>query len=267
MLRCLSNFDRAQRAHRTAAQLPVRHRISLLELPPAPFTGRRGSFAGGWDGRRTCLRDGKLAEWALRWARRALSGCASPAAPRLATPAFDLDDLERRTFDWFWDTANPANGLVPDRWPSKSFCSIAAVGFGLTAYADRGRARLDQPGAGARPNADHAALLRQRAQGPAAIGRDRPQGLLLPLHRHGDAGTGSGPPNCRRSTPPCCSAGCCSRREYFDQANPDETEIRRLATLINDRVDWRWMLGNGPYVSMGWRPEKGHHSASVGPLQ
>src|SRR5690348_1612839 len=46
-----------------------------------------------------------------------------------------LDDLEQRTFRWFWDVGDPATGLVPDRWPSTSFCSIAAVGFALNAYA------------------------------------------------------------------------------------------------------------------------------------
>src|SRR5437762_411349 len=45
-----------------------------------------------------------------------------------------LDDLERRTFDFFWRTADPRTGLVPDRYPTPSFSSIAAVGFGLTAY-------------------------------------------------------------------------------------------------------------------------------------
>ncbi|HSB64750.1 MAG TPA: Tat pathway signal protein, partial [Thermoanaerobaculia bacterium] len=26
-----------------------------------------------------------------------------------------LDDLEQRTFRWFWEKTNPKNGLVPDR--------------------------------------------------------------------------------------------------------------------------------------------------------
>ena len=45
-----------------------------------------------------------------------------------------LDTLETRTFNWFWETTNSTNGLVPDRWPTKSFSSVAAIGFGLTAY-------------------------------------------------------------------------------------------------------------------------------------
>ena len=52
-----------------------------------------------------------------------------------------LDDLEERTFRWFWDLADPGTGLIPDRCPTPSFSSVAAVGFGLTAYpigAERG---------------------------------------------------------------------------------------------------------------------------------
>ena len=63
---------------------------------------------------------------------------APPPAPAAAPTSADteafLDDLERRTFRFFWELAEPSNGLVPDRWPTPSFSSIAAVGFGLTAY-------------------------------------------------------------------------------------------------------------------------------------
>ena len=45
-----------------------------------------------------------------------------------------LDDVERRTFRFFWETTNPRNGLMPDNWPNPDFCSIASVGFGLSAY-------------------------------------------------------------------------------------------------------------------------------------
>jgi hypothetical protein len=45
-----------------------------------------------------------------------------------------FDTLQERTFQYFWDTADPDTGLVPDRFPSPSVSSIAAVGFALTAY-------------------------------------------------------------------------------------------------------------------------------------
>ena len=45
-----------------------------------------------------------------------------------------FDELEERTFRFFWATADPETGLVPDRYPTPSYASIAATGFGLTAY-------------------------------------------------------------------------------------------------------------------------------------
>ncbi|HYL19919.1 MAG TPA: hypothetical protein VEV20_14650, partial [Burkholderiales bacterium] len=69
---------------------------------------------------------------------------ASQLPPKLP-PLFDT--LQERTFHFFWDTANPQNGLVPDRYPTPSFASIAAVGFALTAYpvgVERGYITRDQ---------------------------------------------------------------------------------------------------------------------------
>src|SRR5207302_8953475 len=70
-----------------------------------------------------------------------------PPSPPPPTPldsavaAAFLDTLEERTFHYFWDLTNTTNGLTPDRSPTLSFSSIAAVGFALTAYpigAERG---------------------------------------------------------------------------------------------------------------------------------
>jgi hypothetical protein len=65
------------------------------------------------------------------------TACGSPTIQEPVPSAADLafvDTLQQRTFNFFWERANPANGLIPDRWPSPSFSSVAAVGFGLTAY-------------------------------------------------------------------------------------------------------------------------------------
>src|SRR5688572_12034572 len=69
----------------------------------------------------------------------ACQGTTAPATAPATTAAGVakhelLDTVSERTFRWFWDLTNPANGLVPDRWPTPSFSSVAAVGFGLTAY-------------------------------------------------------------------------------------------------------------------------------------
>src|SRR5262245_30443673 len=53
-----------------------------------------------------------------------------------SSPTIDpvVADLQERTFRFFWDTANRTNGLIPDRYPTPSYASIAAVGFALTTY-------------------------------------------------------------------------------------------------------------------------------------
>ncbi|MGN6153675.1 MAG: hypothetical protein ACTHOH_16980, partial [Lysobacteraceae bacterium] len=52
-----------------------------------------------------------------------------------------FDDIERRTFDYFWETTPADTGLAPDRHPARPFASVAAIGYALTAYpvgAERG---------------------------------------------------------------------------------------------------------------------------------
>lgn len=44
-----------------------------------------------------------------------------------------IEAVARKSFDYFWSEANPANGLIRDRSTKGSPCSIAAVGFGLSA--------------------------------------------------------------------------------------------------------------------------------------
>src|SRR5688572_30707121 len=80
-----------------------------------------------------------------------LLSCAGATPRRPAVAAGDdarlLDDVQRRTFHYFWDLADPNTKLIPDRAPTPSFSSIAAVGFGLTAYgigAHRGYVTREQ---------------------------------------------------------------------------------------------------------------------------
>lgn len=184
----------------------------------------------------------------------ALSGCALRKMGSLGS--FDLGDLERRTFDWFWDTGNSLNGLLPDRWPTKSFCSIAAVGFGLTAYpigVERGWISRAQA------RARTLVTLRFFAdapQGPQAAGTTGHKGFFYHFIDM-ENGRRFGTTELSSIDTTLLLGGMLFAAQYFNRPDADEAEIRRLATLINDRVDWRWMLGEGPFVSMGWNPESG----------
>src|ERR1039458_3908434 len=52
-----------------------------------------------------------------------------------AQPTTDalLDTIQHGAFNFFWNEANPANGLIKDRSAQGAPCSIASVGFGLSA--------------------------------------------------------------------------------------------------------------------------------------
>lgn len=193
-----------------------------------------------------------------------LGGCASVSgsatANRPALPPL-FDDLERRTFQWFWDTANRKNGLVPDRWPSPSFCSIAAVGFALTAYpvgVERGWV--------AREEARDLTLATLRffhdaPQGPARSGTAGHKGFF---YHFLDMETGLRFKQVELSTvdSTILFMGMLFAGAYFDRDDPAEAEIRRLADAIYARADWAWFQGTRAAVPMGWHPETGFIEAN-----
>ena len=187
------------------------------------------------------------------------AACANNAptlASRAATPAEQafLDTVSRRALDFFWETTNPRNGLTPDRWPTKSFSSIAAVGFALTAYpigVERGW--LSRDAARARV----LATLRffwSAPQGDAPTGTTGNHGFF---YHFLDMDTGARFGRVELSTidTSLLLAGMLTCRNYFDREDAGEREVRALVDSIYARVDWRWARDGGGAVSMGWRPE------------
>ncbi|HBR34721.1 MAG TPA: hypothetical protein DD734_08805, partial [Firmicutes bacterium] len=59
-----------------------------------------------------------------------LVGCGEKTPPR--APDL-LDEVSRRTFNYFWDFTHPETGLVLDKYIDQTVASIAATGFGLAA--------------------------------------------------------------------------------------------------------------------------------------
>jgi len=191
------------------------------------------------------------------------TGCAGGSLTRDGSPgqapAADdamLDDLERRTFDFFWSTADPATGLVPDRAPTPSFSSIAAVGFGLTAYPI-GVARGYVSRAAARDRVlATLRFFRDAPQGDAASGVTGYRGFYYHFldmatgHRYQDVELSS-------VDTALLLAGVLFCREYFAGDDPAETELRQIADTLLARVEWQWMQPRAPGIAMGWTPEHG----------
>jgi hypothetical protein len=159
-----------------------------------------------------------------------------------------LDALEKNTFKFFWDQANPDTGLVRDRCNAFSqkqseLGSIASVGFGLTALC----------------------IADQRGYLPHSQARQRVLNTLrflwkkLPNHRGfffhwANINTAERQFDSEVSSidTAILLCGVLSCRGHF----PD-WEIQELANLIFDRVDWTWLSEDTGVLSHGWTPETG----------
>lgn len=191
----------------------------------------------------------------------AVTACAtnnSTAPPPLdpTRVAAFLDTLQERTFHYFWDLTNPQNGLTPDRAPSPSFSSIAAVGFALTAYpigVERGYVTRVQA---AERTLTTLRFFWTAPQGPGASGVTGYQGFF---YHFLNMQTGHRFQTVELSTidTTLLLAGILFCQSYYDGADAVESEIRQLADSIYRRVDWNWAQARPPAVSMGWHPETG----------
>lgn len=191
-----------------------------------------------------------------------MTGCTDRqgrVAPPRIIPAAQPDlirDLQERTFRFFWETTDAETGLAPDRWPTPSFASIAAVGFALTAYPvgvvngwitrEEARART----------LTTLQFFADAPQGPGETGFSGYKGFFY--HFLGVT-KGLRFARCELSTVDTALllGGILFAQSWYDGDHPDEARIRALADQIYGAVDWTWITPRAPLLSMGWHPESG----------
>jgi hypothetical protein len=178
-------------------------------------------------------------------------GCkVDPPARTSLLPEDDafLDELERATFLFFLEQANPATGLVRDRYNVRDstgtqVASIAATGFGLTALC----------------------IGHKRGLIPLAEAEQRVLTALrflwtqVPSHRGfffhwADINTGARVWDAEVSSVDTSMllCGILTCRQYFQNA-----QIRDLAHSIFNHVDWTWLSEDTTLLPHGWTPEAG----------
>jgi hypothetical protein len=192
-----------------------------------------------------------------------LAGSTLPAcaigqlsSPARTLPAF-YEDIEQRTFRWFLDTVNRKNGLVPDHWPTRSFSSIAAVGFALPAYAIGAEREWCS-----RAEARDLTLTTLRffwnaPQGPEPTGTTGNKGFF---YHFLDMDTGLRYRDVELSSvdTTILLLGFLFAGQYYDRDDAAEREIRDLAQRLYARADWNFFRSDGRApISMGHHPEGG----------
>ncbi len=167
-----------------------------------------------------------------------------------------IEDLEQRTFRYFWETTNKKNGLAPDRYPTPSFVSIAAIGFSLTAFvvgAERGYVKRAQA---SERVLNSLRFLANAPQGPEASGVAGYKGFYYHFLNPKD-GLRFGQSELSTVDTALMMGGVLLAQSYFDGRTKKEREIRELAERIYSRIDWQWAQSRAPAISHGWRPESG----------
>jgi hypothetical protein len=159
-----------------------------------------------------------------------------------------LTDLGKANFLFFWEQANPDNGLVKDRANARAsdkgvVASIAGTGFGLTALA----------------------IAAENGWAPFRDARGRALAALrflarkMPTHRGffyhwANLNTGERIWDSEVSSVDTAIllCGVLTCREHFRYA-----EITRLAYEIFNRIDWTWLSEDTSLLPHGWTPETG----------
>jgi hypothetical protein len=159
-----------------------------------------------------------------------------------------LDDLERKTFLFFWEQANPQTGLIKDRCnvvagDNSIVASVASTGFGLTAIciAEK-RGFISHSDARLRVITTLDFLWKK-----------------LPTHRgfffhFANINTGERVWDSEVSSidTAILLCGILTCRQHFH-----DRDISQLAQAIFDRVDWTWLSEDITLLPMGWTPEFG----------
>ncbi len=168
-----------------------------------------------------------------------------------------LDTLQHRTFLFFWDCTDSNTGLTPDRYPTLTFSSTAAIGFALTSYgigAERGYVTRTQAGQRVLTTLKH---LWNQPQGVAAEGCAGYKGFFYHFLSFQKGTRFAKDVELSSIDTGLLMAGVLFCQSYFNKNNAEENEIRQYADSLYRSVDWEWMTNNSSLLSMGWFPARG----------
>ena len=165
-----------------------------------------------------------------------------------------LNDLQERSFRYFWEQADPQTGIVPDRArmdgsalpdSHQDVGSIAATGFGLSALCiavDRGWVKKADALERTRNTLRFFETRAFQRRGWFYHWIDTKNGVRAWASEISSIDTA------------LLLAGMLTVRQCF----ADDREIADSALRIYRRVDFRWMLNGHPLLlSHGWKPETG----------
>lgn len=171
-----------------------------------------------------------------------------------------LDTLQHRTFNYFWENVDPATGLTPDRYPTRTFSSTAAIGFALTAYGIGAEQKYVSRQAAADRVLTTLKYLYLLPQGDATMGTAGHRGFYYHFLNLETGTRYNNEIELSTIDTALLLAGVLFCQSYFDNASAVERSIRAYADSMYRRVEWKWLQPRPPLLSMGWYPGRGFHN-------
>ncbi len=191
----------------------------------------------------------KISAYDLYGNESALSGQITETTTT-ASDSLLLDMVQQATFKYFWDYAHPVSGLARERLGSGETCAIGGSGFGVMAILvgiQRGFISRAQGVARMLTILNFLSTKADRFHGAFPHWMNGSTGKVIPFGTKDDGGD--------IVETAYMIEGLLTARQYFNQDNSDEKQIRDLITSIWEGVEWDWYRkDNGDFIYWHWSP-------------
>ncbi len=192
----------------------------------------------------------KLSAFDINGNESALSDSVNAVTHEMSDEEF-LDMVQRTTFRYFYDYGHPVSGLTRERLGSGETVTSGGSGFGIMALLvgverryitrDQGIERILKILNFLKNNAD-------KFHGAFSHWLNGTTGAVIPFSQYDDGGD--------LVETAFLIQGLLAVRQYFDQQNVNEQQIRNLCTEIWEGVEWNWYRRTiySNYLYWHWSP-------------
>ena len=175
---------------------------------------------------------------------------AVTASTTSATDEVLLDTVQQATFKYFWDYAHPVSGLARERLGSGETVTTGGSGFGIMALLvgiERGFITRELGIARMLKILNFLSNTADRFHGVFPHWMNGTTGNVIPFSQYDNGGD--------LVETAFMIQGLLTARQYFNQNNTDEEQIRNLITSIWEEVEWDWYRkDNGNFLYWHWSP-------------
>ncbi|MEO7175052.1 MAG: glucoamylase family protein [Saprospiraceae bacterium] len=184
----------------------------------------------------------------------------APVAVPVKHVPYSTEELQRRTFEFFWQETDTVFWQTQDRYPTIQFSSIAATGFGLAGIAVGIQNSYISRQQGAQRALNTLQTLWNMKQGPEKAGVSGYKGFFYHFLTL-DKAVRYQEVELSTIDTGLLMAGVLTVMSYFDRDDPTENQVRKIADELYRRVEWNWALDDPNQIAMGWHPENGFINA------